>query len=408
MKKLNIIKKVMSIICVLTVTVMTLPIGGFVDAAMRNCYLDISAPSVRTLKEGESVQFTLKYSGNVGQVNLVSGAIILNGFKSNIRIERIGTDTNTNAVRRITLHNIQGTGTNKSVTIAAGTGTSGTGNMSNAITSSMFTIEPKTLPPVKNDPPKLTISGPNVTSIYPGQSVTYTANYSDDKGIGSISLISGAVILNGFTANIQISGTGNSRTVTLTNVQGSEGNNKSITIAAGTATDGMGSMTNAATSSVFTIAKKPVDPIVPSDTVSPILNITGPNPSSIYEGETVVYTANYSDDKGIANISLKNSSIILNGFTANIRISGTGNTRTITLSNIRGAIGSGKTISIIKGTASDAAGNLCNNANSNAFTINQKPVDPVKPPVDPPVYPVDPTPPINKPADWIPNPNTGR
>jgi signal transduction histidine kinase len=107
----------------------------------------------------------------------------------------------------------------------------------------------------------------------------------------------------------------------------------------------------------------------------------------------------YSDDKGIANIWLSSGSIVLNGFTANIRITGTGNSRTITLSNVQGAVGGSKSISITGGTASDAAGNLSNAATSAAFIIvkdNDVPQDP---------KPQDQT---NKPADWIPNPNTGK
>ena len=104
----------------------------------------------------------------------------------------------------------------------------------------------------------------------------------------------------------------------------------------------------------------------------------------------------------IKNISLVANNVTLNGFKANVTISGTGLTsRTITLSDIQGELGTGKNISITAGTAVDAAGNKANAASSNSFEIFEEKVEDVKPEPQP-------QPEQQKPSDWIPNPNTGK
>lgn len=389
MKNLNIIKKVMSILCVFTFVFMTLPLGSFVNA-LSGVYLSISAPSNYNPQAGQTITFTLTYSGDVGNIMVGPGSVVLNGFTANKSISGTGN------TRILTLSNLQGTGSGKYVAVTGGTAISSTGDLSNSansVTSGTFTISPAA--PVDSSAPSLNITGPSAGSVAAGQTVTYVAKYTDNVGISNIWLSAGSIVLNGFTANKSITVSGNDRIITLSNIQGSAGS-KSISITGGTAVDAAGNLANAATSAAFNLTQAPV---IPSDTVAPVLTISAPNPASIYNGQTVSYTASYSDDKGIANIWLSSSSIVLNGFTANIRISGTGNSRTITLTNVQGAVGGSKSISITGGTAVDAAGNLSNAATSAAFAI-----------VKDNVVPQDPKPqnPSDKPSDWIPNPNTGR
>jgi|GEM_PF-2104716 len=388
MKKINLMKKVISILCVLTITIMTLPVGNYVSA-LTGVYLGISAPSNYNPKSGDTINFTLTYTGDVGNIWLGTGSVVLNGFTANKSISGSGNS------RTVTLSNLQGVGSGKSVSITGGTAISSSGELSNSansVVSGTFTINPAT--PADTTKPVLVITGPNPNSIYLGQTVTYVAKYTDNVGIANNWLGSGSIILNGFTANKSIAVSGNDRIITLTNIQGSIGGSKSISITGGTAMDAAGNLANAANSSPFTIVQN----VVVTDSIPPVLVITGPNPNSIYAGQTVTYTAVYTDDIGIANIWLNSGSIILNGFTANIRIAVSGNNRIITLTNVQGSIGGSKTISITGGTAIDAAGNLCNAATSLPFQIvqNTTPVDP-KPQV----------PPVNRPADWIENPNTG-
>ncbi|MCX8074573.1 MAG: S-layer homology domain-containing protein, partial [Clostridia bacterium] len=98
------------------------------------------------------------------------------------------------------------------------------------------------------------------------------------------------------------------------------------------------------------------------------LSISGPSSSTVKVGGTITYTLNYSDNVGIASIMTGPGAIVTNGFTATKTVTGSGNTRTVTLSNIQGSLGS-KTISVTGGTAADASGNLSNAATSPAFTI---------------------------------------
>ncbi len=358
MKKINIIKKVISIVCILTVIFMTFPIGSYVSA-FTGVYLRISAPSDYNPKAGSTITFTLTYSGDVASIILANGAVVLNGFTANKSFSGTGN------IRTLTLSNIQGVGSGKTVSITGGTAASSDGSLSNAVTSSAFTISEAT--PIDTINPVLTITGPDLGSINVGQTVKYIAKYTDNVGIASNMLSNGAIVLNGFTANKSITVSGNDRIITLTNIQGTVGS-KTISITGGTACDAEGNLSNAATSSAFTIKTS-----TPTDTVAPVLKIEGPDVGSIYAGQTVVYIAKYTDDVGIASNMLANGAIVLNGFTANKTITVSGNDRIITLTNIQGTLGN-KSISITGGTACDAAGNLTNAATSAPFTIIFKPV----------------------------------
>ena len=78
--------------------------------------------------------------------------------------------------------------------------------------------------------------------------------------------------------------------------------------------------------------------------------------AKVYNGGTLNYTITFADNKSVEKINLSNSYIVLNGFTANISISGKGLNRLVTLSNIQGSNGK-KNISIKVGAATDGAGN---------------------------------------------------
>ena len=141
--------------------------------------------------------------------------------------------------------------------------------------------------------------------------------------------------------------------------------------------------------------------ILPNDTVSPVLTISEPNPAQVYAGGTVTYTLTYTDNVGIRKISLKESDLGLNGFTATKKVViNSNNTATVTLSNIQGEVGGNKTLYVAGGTAIDDDFNMANAATSKAFVIAKKSTPT---PADP--KPADPKP--EKPSDWRENPNTG-
>lgn len=257
---------------------------------------------------------------------------------------------------------------------------------------------------VEAGPVDLGISAPSSYNVKEGDSVSFVLTLYGD--IADVEVRNSSIELVGFTANKVITGSGNSRTVTLTNVQG-VGTGKYIRVAGGIGMSSTGDLSNPVNSSLFTISAR--------DTVAPVMTISGPNPSKVYAGGTVSYVLTFTDDVGVVDLEVLKSAIALEGFTADVSISGSGlSTRTVTLSNIQGAVGGNKYIRVAGGLAMDAEGNLSNPGNSIAFIIEEKttPVDPT--PVDP--TPVDPTPVdpepekpnTEKPADWIPNPNTGK
>lgn len=126
------------------------------------------------------------------------------------------------------------------------------------------------------------------------------------------------------------------------------------------------------------------------DTEKPKISIAKANPVSIKVDGEVTFDVDYTDNVGIDKITLKESDITLYGFTAKIKVTGDGNSRKITLSNIKGDLGGMKFIKIASGTATDKAGNKIDEVTRSGYF---KLVD-------------DST--SSKPDDWIQNPNTGR
>lgn len=126
------------------------------------------------------------------------------------------------------------------------------------------------------------------------------------------------------------------------------------------------------------------------DTEKPKISIAKANPVSVKVDGEVSFNVDYTDNVGIDKITLKESDITLYGFTAKIKVTGEGNSRKITLSNIKGDLGGMKFIKIAAGTATDKVGNKIDEVTKSGYF---KLVD-------------DTT--SSKPDDWIYNPNTGR
>ncbi len=369
MNKVRNIKRTFAIV---TIVMLCLTLNIFtsnVDASL--VAMSVSALSTRTVEEGGSLSFTLTYTGDVNYIQLSKQSIGFTGFNATVSLSSFAKYKSGREEQSVvvTLSNIysDGSGNENRIKIAGGTASSADGELANSGHTQTFTIISKTQS--DTTAPVATITGPNPSSIYAGGTVTYTVNYTDDIGIAKINLTSNSIKLVGFSANISVSGSGNTRTITLSNVQGSVSSNNYIQIAGGTAIDAAGNLCNSVTSNKFSIIEKVEEP---KDTIAPVATITGPNPSSIYAGGTVTYTVNYTDDIGIAKINLTSNSIKLVGFSANISVSGSGNTRTITLSNVQGSVSSNNYIQIAGGTAIDAAGNLCNSVTSNKFSIIKK------------------------------------
>ena len=247
MLRKNSLKKILAVVALVAISMTLVPSISTVQAALPG--VSITTLSSTTVKEGGSVTFTLKYFGDIRKISLQEGDIGLEGFTATKTIKANGND------RIITLSNIKSTSTvytGKIVHIAGGTAISSDFQMVNPLNSQVFTIVPKdTVAPV------LTISNPNPAKVYAGGTVTYTLTYTDNVGIRKISLLEGDLGLNGFTATKKVViNNDNTATVTLSNIQGEVGGNKTLYVAGGTAIDDDFNMANAVTAPAFTIIKK--------------------------------------------------------------------------------------------------------------------------------------------------------
>lgn len=210
----------------------------------------------------------------------------------------------------------------------------------------------------------------NISNCSQGDSISFSVEFSGNNLVngGRIPFNASYVTVHGFSANVGVIKNTYSRyTVTLNNVRGnSSGNYVEIRSGAAIANDGLGSAYSATTySNSFSIGS--------NDTVAPSISLIGPNISSANNGGTVTYIVRYTDASGVANVNLYQNSVKLNGFTANVSISGSGENskvveRKITLSNIQGSNGS-KYISIVAATASDYNGNRTIGVNSSPFKL---------------------------------------
>lgn len=215
-----------------------------------------------------------------------------------------------------------------------------------------------------------TVSISRISECSQGDSISFSVEFSGSNLIngGNIPFSSSYVTLHGFSANISvIKNTYTRYTVTLNNIRGnSSGNYVEIKSGAAIANDGLGAAYSPITySNSFNIKV--------NDNVAPSISLIGPNISSVNNGGTVTYIVRYTDASGVTNVNLYKNSIKLNGFTANVSITGSGENskvveRKITLSNIQGTNGS-KYISIVAATASDYNGNRTNGVNSSSFSL---------------------------------------
>jgi hypothetical protein len=255
------------------------------------------------------------------------------------------------ATRTVAISSIIGDGT-LGISIAAGTGSDLAGNLTAAAgPSATFSVD--------NTPPTIAVGAPSA-ALTKGGPVTYTITYADTN-FNASTLAVGDVTLNRTgTANgtIGVSGTGLTRTVTISGITGDGA--LGISVAAGTASDLAGNTTAAAgPSATFSV-----------DNTPPTIALSSPSVPSTSSGP-VTYTVTYADANfnastlGLADITL-NRTGTANGALA---VSGSGLTRTVTISGITGDGSLG--ISVAAGTASDLAGNLAPAAGpSSTFTVD--------------------------------------
>ncbi len=377
-------KKILSTVILAIFVVAYIPFISVVEAAETSIpTVTISAPSINDVQQGGSVSFTVTFI-NATNIDFRASDVGIAGDGVTV-VKNVSGTGNT---RTVTLSNVQGP-VNKIFSIAVRASVAsnehgysvqtsksygvkilaGNTSVSNPVNSgnSNTQNEPDITQNVDKTRPSVVVSDPSATSVKKGGSLSYTFTYGDNRGVKDIVLNSSDVTLNGFTANISIAVSGNKRIVTLSNINGTVGAGKYISLRANTAYDlaGNTALGIAATES-FSLLN---DTTTEQDTTAPNISISAANPNEIYNGQTVKFIVDYTDNVGISKIDLTASKITLNGFTADIYVSGTGNQRLITLYNVQGTVGSNKTITISGGTAVDASGNIAPSASSQSFTI---------------------------------------
>ena len=263
---------------------------------------------------------------------------------ANITLNKTGTANGTVGVsgtgltRTVAISGITGDGS-LGISIAVGTASDLAGNLAPAASPSTTFI-------VDNTRPTIALGAPSGT-ITTGGPITYTVTYAD-ADFNSSTLAPANITLNKTgTANgtVGVSGTGLTRTVAISGITGD--GSLGISIAVGTASDLAGNLAPAAGPSTTFIV----------DNTAPTILVGSPS-ASYTTGGPITYTVTYADaDINSSTLAVANITLNKTG-TANgtVGVSGTGLTRTVTISGITGDGSLG--ISIAAGTASDLAGNL--------------------------------------------------
>ena len=292
----------------------------------------------------------MTYTVTYADANFSSSSLAL----GNITLDPTGTANGTVAVSgsgltyTVTVSNITGDGS-LGISIAAGTATDKAGNTAPAAASATFIVD--------NTAPTISIGAPSASYVAGGP-VTYTVTYAD-ANFGSSSLALDNITLDPTgTANgtLAVSGSGQTYTVTVSNITGN--GSLGISIAAGTATDKAGNTAPAAASATFIV-----------DNTAPTISVGAPSASYV-AGGPVTYTVTYADANfSSSSLALDNITLDPTG-TANgtVAVSGSGLTYTVTVSNITGNGSLG--ISIAAGTATDKAGNTAPAATSATFIVD--------------------------------------
>ena len=310
--------------------------------------VSISGPSQASASGANTVTYTVTYTG-ASAVTLGAGDVSLNttgGASCTIGVSGTGT-----ASRTVSLSACTGNGT-VGISIDADTASDSASNSAPAAgPSSTFTVD--------TSGPTLSIGAPSATHARSGVTVSYTLTYT---GATSVNLVSGDVQLETTgtaVCSVAVSGTGTAtRTVQVHTCSGN--GTVGISVAAGTASDGVGNLAPTAGPSTTFI----------EDNLAPTVSLSAASSSVAATGDSVTYTVTYGSADAV---TLADGNITLNltgTATCSHAVTGAGTaTRTVTLTSCSGDGTAG--ITVAAGTASDTAGNTALGAGpSGTFTVD--------------------------------------
>lgn len=268
-----------------------------------------------------TVSYTAIFKDDVGieGINLTTDKIELSGFNADISISGTGTE------RTVGLSNVQGEpGSGKKIIIVQEAAWDTAGNVTNATFASSLMF-----------------------------------NYANMKDMALPSLRTS----DGFSDADKISDWATEAVSTLYSAEILSGKGNGIF-------DPQGGATRAEVATMFMAFLESSKPSGPPDSTPPTISVGRPSASTIKNGGNLTTIVTFSDNVAVEKINMNASTITLSGFTANISADGTGNSRTIKLTNIQGDIGGGKYITVTEGAILDAAGNKNSARSSGEFLIS--------------------------------------
>ena len=282
------------------------------------------------------VTYTVTYTG-ADSITLAPGNVILNasvGVTATVGVSNIGN------TYTVTLSAITGTGT-LGISLPANTASDLAGNPAAAAgPSTTFTVD--------NTPPSVSsVARVGAAGVTNAAQVQYTVTFSDPVNLGATPFV---VTPTGSLTGVSVTNVGGGPTAyTVTVGTGSGDGTIRLDVPAGT---GVTDLAGNPLATAFTAGE-----LFTIDRTAPAVTI-GPPSAALTAGGPVSFLVTYTD-ANLSPFTLAPGQVTLNptgGATATVGVSGTGNTRTVTLTGITG--NGTLVISLPAGTATDAAGNL--------------------------------------------------
>lgn len=212
--------------------------------------------------------------------------------------------------------------------------------------------------------PAVTITNPSKYEVNTGESISYKV-IADPEYTEIFNISKDNIILKGFTAIITIEATGTySKNITFSNIKGDVSSGKTFVLSEGVAISKEGEQSNRINAPSFSIKEEKADQI------APVLNISQPNNKTVNNNGSVTYNVTATDNESVVYFEISTSDITVKGFSANVTITGNGNSKTIQFTKIKNTgTNTDKYFIINAGVAKDSCGNSNNSTTSKSFNI---------------------------------------
>lgn len=305
MKLLKEFKKVFAVTAIAVMSLISLPIGSAVEAATtpKVTVKSVSGENGWVLQADSVVnplyEYNVTIEGTASQITEMLKSqkpmkVVLENFKGSVNLVlKSYTTTTINAL--VQIKNIKGLGINKRVRIEPSIG--GVGY------SSYFTIKAR-----DTQKPELVVSNPTPSTVKQSQTIVMTIAATDNVGVEQFNISNQSIVLNGFTADKKLTGTGNFRTLTLSNIQGTAGE-KSIYISGAILADAGANFGDAVTKT-FTLIENVIEDPNKDDDKKQDDDKTTDNTNNNDNSNTSNANANNNTGTNAGNIIINNNNNI--------------------------------------------------------------------------------------------------